>query len=127
MREFDLFSKYVWVAPIKYKIGISIVNAFPKIISKIRKSNKIWVGQRDEFYNNQFYNNLFKRFLENNKIEIYSTYNAEKSVFAEAFIRTLKNKIFKHMTSISKNVYFHVLFDIVKKNNNTVHKTIKMN
>ena len=122
MREFDLFSKYAWVAPIKYKIGISIVNAFPKIISKIRKSNKIWVGQRDEFYNN-----LFKRFLENNKIEMYSTYNAEKSVFAEAFIRTLKNKIFKHMTSISKNVYFHVLFDIVKKNNNTVHKTIKMN
>ena len=122
MREFDLFSKYAWVAPIKYKIGISIVNAFPKIISKIRKSNKIWVGQRDEFYNN-----LFKRFLENNKIEMYSTYNAEKSVFAEAFIRTLKNKMFKHMTSISKNVYFHVLFDIVKKNNNTVHKTIKMN
>ena len=122
MREFDLFSKYAWVAPIKYKIGISIVNAFPKIISKIRKSNKIWVGQRDESYNN-----LFKRFLENNKIEMYSTYNAEKSVFAEAFIRTLKNKIFKHMTSISKNVYFHVLFDIVKKNNNTVHKTIKMN
>ena len=57
---------------------------------------------------------------------MYSTYNEGKSVFAERFIRTLKNKIFKHMTVISKNVYFDVLDDIVNKYNNTVHKTIKM-
>ena len=49
-----------------------------------------------------------------------------KSVVAERFIRTLKNKIFKHITAISKNVYFDVLDDIVDKYNNTVHKTIKM-
>ena len=55
-----------------------------------------------------------------------STYNEGKSVVAERFIRTLKNKIFKHMTAISKNVYFDVLDDIVDKYNNTVHKTIKM-
>ena len=57
---------------------------------------------------------------------MYSTYNEGKSVDAERFIRTLKNKIFKHMTAISKNVYFDVLDDIVDKCNNTVHKTIKM-
>ena len=57
---------------------------------------------------------------------MYSTYNEGKSVVAERFIRTLKNKIFKHMTAISKNVYFDVLDDIVNKYNNTVHKTIKM-
>ena len=61
-----------------------------------------------------------------NSIKIYSTYNEGKSVAAERFIRTLKNKIFKHMTAISKNVYFDVLNDIVNKYNNTVHKTIKM-
>ena len=61
-----------------------------------------------------------------NNIEIYSTYNEGKSVIAERFIKTLKNKIFKHMTAISKNVYFNVLDDIVNKYNNTVHKTIKM-
>ena len=55
-----------------------------------------------------------------------STYNEEKSVVAERLIRTLKNKIFKHMTAISKNVYFDVLDDIVNKCNSTVHKTIKM-
>ena len=100
----DLFSKYAWVVPIKDKKGTSIVNAFQKIISEGRKPNKIWVDQGGEFYNN-----LFKRFLKINNIEMYSTYNEGKSVVAERFIRTLKNKIFKHMTAISKNVYFDVL------------------
>ena len=57
---------------------------------------------------------------------MYSTDNEGKSVVAERFIRTLKNKIFKHMTAISKNVYFDVLDDIVNKYNNTVHRTVKM-
>ena len=57
---------------------------------------------------------------------MYSTYNEGKSVVAEIFIRTLKNKIFKHMTAVTKNVYFDVLDDIVNKYNNTVYRTIKM-
>ena len=57
---------------------------------------------------------------------MYSTYNEGKSVVTERFIRTLKNKIFKHMTAISKNNYFDVLDDIIGKYNNTVYKTIKM-
>ena len=57
---------------------------------------------------------------------MYSTYNEGKPVIAERFIRTLKNKIYEHMTAISKNVYVDALDDIVNKYNNTVHKTIKM-
>ena len=57
---------------------------------------------------------------------MYSTFNEGKSVVAERFIRTLKNKISKHMTAISKHVYFDVLNDVVNKYNNTIHKTIKM-
>ena len=57
---------------------------------------------------------------------MYSTFNEGKSVVAERFIRTLKNKLFKNMTAVSKNVYFNVLDDIVNKYNNTVHRTIKM-
>ena len=56
---------------------------------------------------------------------MYSTCNEGRSAVAERFIRTLKNKIFKHMTAISKNVYLGVLDDIVNKYNNTIHKTIK--
>ena len=94
----------------KIQNGVSIVNAFQKIISEGRKANKIWVNQGSEFYNN-----YFKDFLKMNKIEMYWTYNEEKSVVAERFIRTLKKQIFKHMTAISKNVYFDVLDDIVDK------------
>ena len=57
---------------------------------------------------------------------MYSTLNEGKSLVAERFIRTLKSKIFKHMAAVSKDVYFDVLDDIVKKYNNTVHRTIKM-
>ena len=117
----DLFSKYAWVIPIKDKKGTSIVNAFKKIISEGRKPNKIWVDQGKEFCNQSF-----KDFLKTNNIEMYLTFNEGKSIVAERFIRTLKNKIFKHITAISKNVYFDVLDDIINKYNNTVHRTIKM-
>ena len=122
MCAIDLFSKYAWVIPLKDKKGVRIFNAFQKLLdSSNRKSNKIWVDQDSEFYNNSF-----KDFLKINSTEMYSTYNEGKSVVAERFIRTLKNKIFKHMTAISKNVYFDVLDDIVNKYNNTVHRTVKM-
>ena len=117
----DLFSKYAWVIPLKDKKGTSIVNTFQKIISKERKLSKIWVDQGSESYNQSF-----KDFLKINNIEKYSTFNEEKSVVAERFIRTLKKKLFEHMIAISKNVYFDVLDDIVDKYNNAIHRTIKM-
>ena len=69
---------------------------------------------------------LLKKWLKDNDIEMYSIHNEGKSVVAERFIRTLKNKIYKYMTSISKNVYIDKLDDIVDEYNNTYHRTIKM-
>ena len=57
---------------------------------------------------------------------MYSTYNERESVVAERFIRTIKNKIYKYMTSTSKNMYIDKLDDIVNEYNNTYHRTIKM-
>ena len=67
-----------------------------------------------------------KSWLEENSIEMYSTHSEWKSVVPERFIRTLKNKIYKYMTSTSKNVYIDKLDDIVSKYNNTYRRTIKM-
>ena len=118
----DLYSKYAFVIPLKYEKGISTVNAFDKIIKQSnRKPNKIWVNQEGEFYDN-----VFKKWLSDNDIIMYSTYNEGKSVVAESFIRTLKNKLYKHMTATGKNVYYDVLDDVVNKYNNTKHSTIKM-
>ena len=118
----DLYSKYAFVVPLKDKQGISIVSAFNKIIKQSnRKPNKIWVDQGSEFYNN-----VFKKWLSDNNIIMYSTYNEGKSVVVERLIRTLKNKLCKHMTATGKNVYYDVLDDVVNKYNNTKHSTIKM-
>ena len=118
----DLFSKYAFVVPLKDKKGISIVNAFNKVIKQSnRKPNKIWVDQGGEFYNH-----VFKKWLSSNDIIMYSTFNEGESVVAERFIRTLKNKLYKHMTATGKNVYYDVLDDVVNEYNNTKYSTIKM-
>ena len=118
----DRFSKHALVVPINDKKGVTIVNAFEKYLDSLkRKPNKIWVDQCSGIYNSQF-----KKFLKENNIEMYSTYNEGKSVVAEWYIKTLKNKIFKQMRDGSKNVYFDVLDDIFDKYNITFHKTIKM-
>ena len=116
----DIYSKYAWVVPLKDKKGVIIVNAFQSILKKSnRKPNKIWVDKGSEFYN-------FKKWLKDNCIEMFSTHNEGKSVVSERLIRTTKNKIYKYMTSISKNVYIHKLDDIVHKYNNKKHRTIKI-
>ena len=118
----DLFSKYAWVIPLKDKKGATITNAFQNTLnSSERKPNKIWVDQGSEFHKNHF-----KKWLKDNDISMYSTHNGGKSVVAEKFIRNLKNKICKHKTAFSKNVYFNVLDGIVDKCNNTFHSSTKM-
>ena len=118
----DLFSRYAWVISLKNKKGESIVEGFKKILGDSnRKPNKIWLDHGSAFYNNKC-----KCFLKENDIEMYSAFNEGKSVAAERFIKTLKNKIYKHMTTFGENVYFNDLDDIVKKYNNTVHSSIKM-
>ena len=78
----DLYSKYAFVIPLKDKKGISIVNGFNKIIKQSeRKPNKIWVDQGGEFYNN-----VFKKWLSDNDIIMYSTYNEGKPVVAEILL-----------------------------------------
>ena len=107
----DIFSKYAWVVPLKDKKGISIVKAFQSILKQSnssRKPNKIWIDKGSEFYNA-----YFKKWLRDNNIVMYSIHNEGKSVVAEGFIRTLKSKIYKYITSISKNVYIDKLDDIV--------------
>ena len=77
----DIFSKYAWVVPLKDKKGVSIVDAFQKILNDSdRKPNKIWV---------EFYNNSFKKWLKDNDIEMYLIHNERKSVAAERFIDEL--------------------------------------
>ena len=95
----------------KDKKGITNTNDFRKILDESnRKANKIWLDKGSEFYNRSM-----KSWLEKSSIEIYSKYDEGKSVVAERFVRTWKNKIYKYITSISKNVSIDQLDDIVDK------------
>ena len=97
-----IFSKYAWVVSLKDKKGVSIVNAFQKILKESdRKPNKIWVDKGSEFYNNSF-----KKWLKDNDIEMYSIHNEGKFVVAKRFIRTLKTKTYKQMISNIKECVY---------------------
>ena len=79
----DIFSKYTWVVSLKDKRGISLVNAFQKMLhDSNRKPNKIWVYKGSEFYNSSF-----KKLLKDNGIEMYSIRNKGKSIVAERSVR----------------------------------------
>ena len=96
----DIFSKYAWVVPLKDKKGVSIVNAFQKILNDSgRKPNKIWVDKGSKFYNNSF-----KKCLKDNDIKMYSTHNERKSAVSETFIRTLKTNKMKPV-DVKDNTY----------------------
>ena len=117
----DIYSKYAQVFPLKDKKGITITNSYQKKLDESnRNPNKIWVDKGSKFYNR-----LMKPWLQDNYIEIYSRNNDWKSVVAERFIRTLKDKIYKYMTPVSKNVYIDKVDDIVYKYINKFHITVE--
>ena len=87
----DLFSKYSWVLPLKIKKGITITNAFQKMLGESRrKPNKIQVDKGSEVYNKPMIS-----WLQDNNTEMYSTDNEGKSGVAEISIKTLKTKIYE--------------------------------
>ena len=94
-----------------------MLKQFKKILKQLnsRKPNKRWVDKVCEFYNASF-----KKWLQDKDIVMYSTHNEGKSVVAARFIRKLKSKIYKYMTSISKNVCIDKLDDII------IHITLQL-
>ena len=122
LRIIDIYSKYEWVVPLKDKRNVTITNAFQKILDKSgHKPNKIWVDKDSELYNRSM-----KSWLQDNNIDMYSTHIEEKCIVVERFIRTLKNKIYKYMTSISKTLYVDKLVDIVNKYKNSYLSKIEI-
>ena len=94
----NIFSKYARIVPLEDKKGVTIVSAFRRVLDKSgRKPSKIRIDKGSEFYNSSF-----KKWLKDNDTEMYSIHNEGKSVVAEIFVKTLKTKIYKYMTSISQ-------------------------
>ena len=111
----DVFSKFVWIIPLKQKTGQEVASAYSRI-SKERRAGKIWVDKCREFYNKDVENYLSFILPKTKK----------KSCVIERFNRTIKDKIFKYFTANSTRKYIDVLDKLVDQYNNTVHSSIKM-
>ena len=117
----DVFSKYGWAEPLKKKTGAEIVRAFTEIWKSGQVPPKyLWTDKGKEFYNK-----LFRKLLEEKKVHMYWTENEEKSSVVERWNRTIKSKMWKYFTKNRTGVYIDVLPDIIKKYNNTYHRSIK--
>ena len=96
-----IYSKSIWVIPLKDKKESQLLILLKNLKESNRRPNKIWLDKGNEFYNRSM-----KPWLEKNDIEMYSMYNEGKSVAAERFIRTLKNKVQIRDIGIKKCVYW---------------------
>ena len=102
----NIYRKYASVVPLKDEKGISIINTFQENLGKSNhKQNKKWLQ------GSGFYNRSVKSWFHNNEMEIYSAQCRE----IYSFIRTWKDRIYNHMTAVSKNVYFGKLDKLVNK------------
>ena len=115
----DLFSRHAWSIPLKNKTVKSIVEAFRRVTNSINyKPKKLWADDDSEFYNK-----TFKKWLNDNNIEMYSTFNEGKAVVIERFNRTLKNKIFKYFTANETYRYIDILSSLIDEYNNKKHSS----
>ena len=131
----DIFTKYAWAIPLKYKSGLYITNGFKLVLgenpqrgSQPRKPEKLWVDRGSEFYNKTF-KSLLKEYGTGKAasgIELYSTYSDLKAVFIERFNRTLLHIINKPMFINGDGNWVNILNDAVLTYNNNINSTINM-
>ena len=124
----DVFSKYLWVIPLKTKTGSALVTAFKKILESGRKPQKIQTDQGTEFFNKHF-----KDLMKEEEIQLYNTYNETKASIVERVIRTLKTRMWRYFTAKKTMRYIEVQkilwirtieanTGVFKRNRLTLHK-----
>ena len=106
----DIFSKFVWIVPLKRKTGQEVANTFSGIL-KERRHSKMWVDKGREFYNKDV----------QKLVELYSTENEEKSCVTETFNRTIKKKMFKYFSANNTRKFVYIYDLLVDQYNNAIH------
>ena len=115
----DVFSKYVWVRPMKNKTARSLLEAFDSILSEGRKPEKLRTDKGTEFLNESF-----QQYLKKKNIHFYTANNEPKASVVERVNRTLKSKLYRYFTAVNSLLYIDVLQDLVDSYNNTYHRSI---
>lgn len=114
----DVFSKFGWAVPIKFKTGEAVKTALESIFREATPK-KIWADQGTEFYNQKV-----KRLLQKDNINLYSTANEEKCSVVERWNRTIKSKLWKYFTANGTYKYIDILQPLINRYNSTKHRSI---
>lgn len=115
----DVFSRFMWVRPLKDKKAQSIVDAFRDILSGPRQPKAIRTDKGSEFYNR-----YLKRYLQEKGINIFYVLNETKPNFAERYIQTLKKRLYRYFPHTQKHKYINILQDVVMSINETPHRSL---
>lgn len=118
----DCFSKFAWLSPLKSKSGKEVAAAFEKVITRGGRKPRNLQSDRGK----EFYNSFFQNIIKTNRINHYSTFSNMKACIVERFIRTIKNKLWKQFSLQGTYKWITIYEDIVKRYNNTKHRTIQM-
>ena len=116
----DVFSKYGWAEPLKFKTGVCVKAALEKIF-RDQIPKKIWADKGTEFYNKEV-----QRFLTKNSVLLYSTENEEKCSVIERWNRTIKGQLWKYFTANNTHKYIDILPALIQKYNSEKHRSIGM-
>ena len=111
----DIFSKCVWIFPLRRKTGQDFASAFSRIL-KERKPNKMWVDKGREFYNKDV----------QNLADLNSAETEQKSCVIDKFNSTIMENMFKYLSANNKGIFVDVLDLLVDQYNNTIHSSLKM-
>ena len=117
----DVLSKYAWVQPLKTKTGVALVKAFEKIVRQGRHPNRLQTDRGKEFYNR-----TFQRWVDEQDIQHFSTEGDAKASVVERFNRTLKERLYRYLTTANTLRFDNVLPELVQGYNATRHRSIGM-
>ena len=118
----DNFSKFVWTIPLKNKNAITIKDSFENILKNSKRKPNLIESDRGK----EFYNNIFKDFLNKNNIKLYSRNSLYGAVFAERFNRTIRDLLKRPVFDKGDGNWIDILQTTTKQNNNRVHTSTKL-
>lgn len=118
----DIFSKYLYVIPLKSKNAQNVTEGMRKIFEQAKTSPKMIGSDRGK----EFYNKKFQKLLADYKVKLYSTYSDKKAAICERVIRTIKTTLFKHLSYQGNFNYLKILDNVISEYNSRKHRTIKM-
>ena len=116
----DVFSKYGWAIPLKFKTGAAVKEGLELVFTE-HTPKKFWVDKGTEFYNKEV-----KKLLKKHDITMYSKENEEKCSVVERWNRTIKSKLWKYFTANNTHKYIDILEPLIEKYNNSRHRSIRM-